>query len=154
MKGFYFGILTGAMSVMLLTSSCGSNLVISSKHCQIRDTIDFHKITTSVLRADVVDSFNNKDISRFNLNIRTHAFFGSTNPNSYSVSICPFLIENLRDQYVRDVTNEINNPREKDSIKELEITTFYSLKDVILGIIPIYSPRSINVTGLYYREIY
>ncbi|MBF0363360.1 MAG: hypothetical protein HQK49_20225 [Oligoflexia bacterium] len=149
---FRYCFLISVLTIFIqILSSCGSNLVISSSRCLSKDTVDLNRVhfndewLTEFEEEQVKNqsTINKQDVQKFKLNARTHALFGSHLPKSYNFKICPFLNNNLR---ANDSTN--------DSIRELNITTYYSFKDVILGVVPIYSPRSIEINGLYLKDIH
>ena len=109
---------------LLLCSSCGTPVLITSHRCQ-----------RSVEMAPI------KDQSRldFELTKTSYSVLGSLMENPLAIWPCEILNEKVKTEGKR-------------AVKEFEIISSFSWKDVLLGIIPVMGFRTVSLKGRFAEE--
>lgn len=115
------------MGLIFSFFSCGSHVVISPLACENDDYLNFYRAEGRWFTHDLKST--EVKANQFKYTEQTHSFFGTKLSSKQGVHPC----EMLQHQKAKNIT----------------IESKFSLQDVLWGLIPGYSPRTVTLRGEY-----
>ena len=110
-----------------LFSSCGTHLVLTHVGCRPEDVLSFYKAEGRWYTSDMKKRATGAQ--SFHYEEKAHSFWGKTLSPVQEISLCEM----------------VHHQRGKN----IDIETYFSLRDLLWGIVPGYSPRTIVLKGEY-----